>query len=149
MSAVRNFSEVSRSSSSAPIGFDRSRYVEVESRSGRRKLSCATVVNNPQISTQYQQYQRTQLLADVVRDDPGEDWILREIVEAAVGGAVEVDEVVKVGDEAVLPLEGHVVLADVLEVQKRLRDDSDTKLIRSLKLGNVWVFVQLILVIDR
>ena len=69
----------------------------------------------------------TQLLADVVLDDPGEDWVLGEIVEAPVGGAVEVDEVVKVGDEAVLPLEGHVVLPDVLEVEKRLRDKTIKK----------------------
>ena len=69
-------------------------------------------------------------------DDPGEDWVLREIVEAPVGGAVEVDEVVKVGDEAVLPFEGHVVLADVLEVEKRLSredriDDSEKNFIIS------------------
>jgi hypothetical protein len=28
-----------------------------------------------------------------------------------VGGAVEVEEIVEVGDEAVLPLQGHVLLA--------------------------------------
>ena len=66
--------------------------------------------------------QLTQLLADVVCDDPREDGVLREIVEAPIGGAVEVNEVVKVGDEAVLPLEGHVVFPDILEVKQRLRD---------------------------
>ena len=76
----------------------------------------------------------TQLLADVVLDDPGEDWVLGEIVEAPVGGAVEVDEVVKVGDEAVLPLEGHVVLPDVLEVEKRLRDKTIKKKKSRLKI---------------
>lgn len=55
----------------------------------------------------------TQLCAAVVVEDPGEDGVLREVVAAAVGQAVEVKEVLVVAEEAALPLQ-HVALRRVL-----------------------------------
>lgn len=55
----------------------------------------------------------TQLRAAVVVEDPGEDGVLREVVAAAVGQVVEVQEVLVVAEEAALPLQ-HVALGRVL-----------------------------------
>lgn len=55
----------------------------------------------------------TQLCAAVVVEDPGEDGVLREVVAAAVGQVVEVQEVLVVAEEAALPLQ-HVALGRVL-----------------------------------
>lgn len=55
----------------------------------------------------------TQLRAAVVVEDPGEDGVLREVVAAAVGQVVEVEEVLVVAEEAALPLQ-HVALGRVL-----------------------------------
>lgn len=55
----------------------------------------------------------TQLRAAVVVEDPGEDGVLREVVAAAVGQVVEVEEILVVAEEAALPLQ-HVALGRVL-----------------------------------
>lgn len=55
----------------------------------------------------------TQLCAAVVADDPGKHRILGEIVHAAVGEIVEMQQVLIVGDVTSLPLQ-HVALRRVL-----------------------------------
>ena len=60
--------------------------------------------------------------AAVVLDDPGEDRVLREVLEAAARLAVEEHEVLKVGDAAALPVARPAPpAARALQLRSRLR----------------------------